>query len=43
VDKQYLFWKVTVSEMGEGGQNYVGWMAESSPQEYYLENLDAGW
>ncbi|RPH60494.1 MAG: hypothetical protein EHM81_06130 [Chloroflexi bacterium] len=43
VDKQYVFWKVTVSEMGEGGQEYQGWMAESGPEEYYLENLNPGW
>jgi len=40
VDKEYVFWQVSVGEMSEGGKKWEGWIAESGPEEYYLENMD---
>ena len=39
-DDDYIFWHVTVSELGEGGtETLTGWMAEANGSEYFLENL----
>lgn len=39
VEDKYVFWQVSVSPMSEGTIEWVGWMAESSPEEYYLERI----
>jgi hypothetical protein len=39
-DGDYVFWHVTVAELGEGGtEAMTGWMAEANGSEYFLENL----
>jgi len=39
----YTFWRVQVTEIGEGGTSREGWMAEADDTEYFLaplENID---
>jgi hypothetical protein len=39
-DNDYIFWRVTASQLGEGGtETITGWMAEANGTEYFLENL----
>ena len=35
--RKYVYWRVQASRMGEGGETYSGWIAESDDQEYFLE------
>jgi len=32
-----IFWQVTVTELGEGGEQFSGYMAESDGENYYLD------
>ena len=37
---QYVYWKVEMNEMAEGGQTFSGWMAEGDATEYFLQPYD---
>ncbi|HWQ45871.1 MAG TPA: hypothetical protein VN376_03330, partial [Longilinea sp.] len=36
----YTFWRVQVTEMGEGGTSREGWMAEADDTEYFLSPFE---
>jgi hypothetical protein len=38
-DNDYVFWHVTVYQIGEGGETMTGWMAEANSSEYFLETI----
>jgi hypothetical protein len=39
----FIFWEVQVTELGEGGETFTGWMAESGADAYYLDIWYLGW
>ena len=41
--EESVFWEVTVSELGEGGETYTGWMAESGGEIYFVDVWYLGW
>ena len=38
-----VFWEVSVSELGEGGETFTGWMAENGEEIYFLDIWYLGW
>lgn len=38
-----VFWEVSVSELGEGGETFTGWMAENGDENYFLDIWYLGW
>lgn len=38
-----VFWEVSVSELGEGGETFTGWMAENGGEIYFLDIWYLGW
>jgi len=40
---EYIYWKVRVTEVKEGGSTITGWLAESHGSDYYLAPWNLGW
>jgi len=39
----FVFWQVTITEFGEAGETFTGWMAESGSESYFLEEWFLDW
>jgi len=42
-NEKVIFWPVSATTLGEGGETFTGWMAESSAIEYFLEVWNLDW